>query len=89
MDQLRDDLLGDVQYESIVVGFAVSTAVAVSIGQAVWVVNAGYLASSALFVLPAWRTLDPLPVLDTMDGKFDDDDESLDSILDDPADAGE
>ena len=82
LDDLRSDMLGDVQYESIVVGFAMTTAVAVTVGQAVWVVNAGYLASSALLAVPAWRSIDPLPVLDSLDQKFDDDDESLESMLD-------
>ncbi len=82
MDELRKEMLGEVQYESIVVGFAVTTAVAVTVGQAVWVINAGYLASSALLAVPAWRSIDPLPVLDNLNQNFDDDDESLDSMLD-------
>ncbi len=36
---------------------------------------------SMLSSLPAWRLVDPLPVLGSLEGDFDDDDESLESLV--------
>jgi len=55
----------------------------VSIGYVVWVVRSGAIFASMLTALPAWKLMDPLPVLATFDDSANDDGESLESIVDD------
>ncbi len=56
-----------------------------SVGYVIWIARSGVLLSTALSSLPAWRFIDPLPVLSQ--GKaglgldFEEDDESLESII--------
>ncbi len=49
----------------------------------VWTVWSGYLITSVLSMMPGWRFLDPLPVLDQEEDEDADDQESLASLLDD------
>jgi hypothetical protein len=54
-----------------------------------WLVRGGALVASALSALPAWRILDPLPVLsrvsdDDEDEADDDDDQAIASFTDEP-----
>ena len=60
---------------------------AVSVGQAVWAIRAGYMTSTLLSTMPLWRTIDPLPVLEYLDGNAAQggDSESLQSIIEDAA----
>ncbi len=83
LDTFRDDLLSDDHYESLIVGAAVGAAVAMSIGQAVWLLRAGYMASTLMSTMPIWRSIDPLPVLEYLEGDQDQqaDSESLQSII--------
>jgi hypothetical protein len=48
----------------------------------IWTVWGGYLATSLLSLMPGWRFIDPLSVLDC-DDPITDDKESLASLLDD------
>ena len=57
-------------------------------GYAAWTIRGGYLLSSLLSTLPAWRMMDPLPVLDSfqpLDDKRkhanDKNNESLEDII--------
>jgi hypothetical protein len=51
----------------------------------VWLLRGGVLLSTVLYSLPAWRSLDPLPVLERADGESDDEsddgDDSLESMV--------
>jgi hypothetical protein len=48
--------------------------VSLSVGYLVWLVRGGILLSSLLSALPAWRMLDPLPVLARVGDDEDDED---------------
>jgi hypothetical protein len=53
-----------------------------SIGYVIWLVRGGALMSSLLASIPAWRIMDPLPILGRMgDDEVDSDDESLDAMI--------
>ena len=53
-----------------------------SVGYVVWLARGGMLLASLLSSMPAWRAIDPLPVLANFrDDDEDDDDESLDSLV--------
>jgi len=53
-----------------------------SIGYIVWLLRGGVLLSSVLTSLPAWRMIDPLPVLNTSSDTDNTDDESLEDLVD-------
>ena len=48
-----------------------------------WLIRGGVLMGSYLSALPAWRVLDPLPVLSRVDEEAEEDDEALDAVTDD------
>ena len=60
---------------------AISTGV--SIGYVLWLVRSGVLLGSVLTSLPAWQTLDPLPVLDAFrrGGAGGDDDDEVERVF--------
>jgi len=45
-----------------------------------WLIRGGVLMGSYLSALPAWRVLDPLPVLSRIDDDVEDDDDALDGV---------
>ena len=58
-------------------------------GYIAWLLRGGILLSSVLSSLPAWRMIDPLPVLNKMHDETESDDESLESMVDSNAEADE
>ena len=84
LNELRDDVARDLLFQQGAVGstFAVSTGL--SIGYVAWLTRGGILLSSVLSSLPAWKLIDPLPVLARLGGDDDedqDDDDSLESLV--------
>ena len=57
---------------------SVATGAGMSIGYVLWLLRGGLLLSSLLSSLPAWRFVDPLPVLGRL--QDDDDDQDDDSV---------
>lgn len=51
-----------------------------SVGYVVWMLRGGVLITSLLAQMPAWRIVDPLVVLESLD-KSDEDDESIGSLV--------
>ena len=60
----------------------VTVSTGVSIGYIVWLIRSGAIIGSVLSALPAWRAIDPLPVLGSFEGGEDDDSESLQQMVD-------
>ena len=69
------------ELDTQVVASAITVSTGLSIGYIVWLVRGGLLVGSVLSSMPAWRWIDPLPVLSNLDGSLDDDDESLQSMV--------
>ena len=61
-------------------GSAAATSASLSIGYILWLLRSGYLVSSVLATLPMWQSVDPLPILASMND--DEEDESLDEMID-------
>jgi len=51
------------------------------VGYLLWLIRGGTLMGSVLSSLPAWRLVDPLPVLGSLGDDLDNDDESLESMV--------
>jgi VCBS repeat-containing protein len=89
LDRLRESMKSEIELEHRVVGSAVAVGTALSVGYVIWLLRGGLLVTSLLSSLPAWRYVDPLPVLGRLQGEEDDDDESLESMVSSSHDAQE
>lgn len=63
-------------------GTAVATTASISVGYIMWMLRGGYVLASVLSTMPVWQNIDPLPVLAALDAADADDDESLESMID-------
>jgi type IV secretory pathway VirB2 component (pilin) len=83
LDRLREEMHDDAQFAQSVVGSTFAMTTGLSIGYVLWLVRGGVLLSSVLTSLPAWRFIDPLPVLayTATRSKEEQDDESLESLI--------
>jgi Cadherin-like len=79
----RDESNKAVKFDQNIVASTTVVSASLSIGYVIWLVRGGALMSSLLASVPAWRLMDPLPILGSMgDGENDDeDDESLDAMI--------
>ena len=60
---------------------AIATGTSLTIGYVAWLIRGGVLVSSLLTSMPAWRLLDPLPILGNVKSRGSDDDDSLESMV--------
>ena len=68
--------------DHMVVGSSIAVSTGLSVGYVLWMIRGGVLLSSVLSSMPAWRLVDPLPVLGFLDDEDDDDhDDSLESLV--------
>ncbi|MDO8263426.1 MAG: hypothetical protein Q7T21_09375, partial [Gallionella sp.] len=86
LDQLREHITADAEGEKHIIGASVAVGTGLSIGYVLWLLRGGVLLSSLLSALPAWRFIDPLPVLGRLKEDNDEDDEagedeSLESLV--------
>ena len=89
MDTAKDQMTSEVKLK-IAAGTATATSVGVSAAYLIWLVRGGSLLSSLLSLFPAWKTMDPLPVLESYENsrksrkrRSETDKESLESLVDD------
>ena len=87
LDLLREEIVSDPYAKTVSVGTATVVTTTLSVGYILWTLRGGYLVASLLSTLPAWRLVDPLPILENMDfspgsGKPESDDETpFDAII--------
>jgi hypothetical protein len=82
LKQVRDDVLNVAALDRGVVASTIGVSASFTIGYVLWLVRGGVLISSLLASLPAWRMVDPLPVLGSLGNKSkDNDDKSLDELI--------
>ena len=82
LDLQRETLREDLISIERVTQTTVTVSTGVSIGYIVWLIRSGAIIGSVLSALPAWRAIDPLPVLGTFEGGDDDNSESLQQMVD-------
>jgi Domain of unknown function (DUF4347)/Cadherin-like/Right handed beta helix region len=71
-----------IQLDKNVIASTTAVSTTLSVGYVIWLVRGGALLSSLLASIPAWRAVDPLPVLGTMaETEQDQDDDSLDAMI--------
>jgi hypothetical protein len=83
VQKVGDDAKQTLKLDRNVVASTTAVSAGLSIGYVIWLVRGGALLSSLLASIPAWRVMDPLPILGSMgeDGEQSDD-ESLDAMID-------
>ena len=76
----------NITLSNTIIGGTSAISTGLSVGYLIWTLRSGILMSSLLSSLPAWRFVDPLPILE---GKInqDDDQESLESLIESSAEA--
>ena len=86
LDLLRDEISNDFDLQQAQIGSSIAVSTGLSIGYVVWLIRGGVLVSSMLSALPAWRFIDPLPILAFGGSEEDEDQESLETLVQsDPA----
>jgi hypothetical protein len=87
MDAADDKLISDRKL-NVVAGSATAASFGASAAYVLWMLRGGSLLSSLLSILPAWQSMDPLPVLDNFESRkrrktrMKSDLESLESMVD-------
>jgi parallel beta-helix repeat protein len=82
IQKARNDAENSIRLDKNVVASTTAVTTTLSIGYVIWLVRGGALLSSLLAALPAWRAVDPLPILGTMaENEEDQDDDSLDAMI--------
>jgi hypothetical protein len=87
LDRMQDEMKLDLFERTLIVGVATTLTATLSVGYLLWTLRGGYLVASMLSTMPAWRWIDPLPILDGYDNSRRDkqgaeaDEESLESLV--------
>lgn len=84
LDRLREETRARARMEATLVGSMVALSTSLSVGYVLWLIRGGLLLASLLSSMPAWRVIDPLPVLARFKERpkeGDGNEESLDSLL--------
>lgn len=82
LDTQRDEIERQSDLMKTLVGSSAGISTGLSVGYLIWLIRGGTLMGSVLSSLPAWRFVDPLPVLATLGDVTHEDSESLESMVD-------
>lgn len=82
LDHLRADVQEELDLDRTITISVAGVSLGLSLVYVLWLIRGGVLMGSYLSALPAWRVLDPLPVLSRVDDEVEEDDEALDAITD-------
>ncbi|MBC7372823.1 MAG: hypothetical protein H7323_02380, partial [Frankiales bacterium] len=82
LNRLREGVQDDLQLDRSVTISVAGVSLGLSLVYVLWLIRGGVLMGSYLSALPAWRVLDPLPVLSRVDEEAEEDDEALDAVSD-------
>ncbi len=78
---MQDQIDSSVSTTTLTIGATVTATTSITVGYVVWVIRGGILLSSVMANLPMWRLMDPMAILNAVDGA-EEDDESLESMVD-------
>ena len=68
--------------DTLLAGISVALSAGISVGYIVWLLRSELLLASVLSAMPAWRLVDPVPVLNSVsDADHDESDESLSDLV--------
>ena len=81
LDGIHDEVKSEDIYYTGIVGSTIAVTGSLSVGYVIWMIRGGVLMSSILSSLPAWKMIDPLPILAEDSENNSEDDESLESMV--------
>lgn len=81
-DSLRANVQEDLDLDRTMTISVAGVSLGLSLVYVLWLIRGGVLMGSYLSALPAWRVLDPLPVLSRVDEDTEDDDDALEAAAD-------
>ena len=81
LDRLREQTQARAHSEHKIIGVSAVLTGGMSAGYVLWLLRGGVLLSSLLTSLPAWRIVDPLLVLAKRDRREEEDEESLETLV--------
>ncbi len=80
---IQDDIVQEAATGEALAGTTMAVSAGVSVGYLAWLTRSGVLLGSVLSAMPAWRLVDPLPILQKLaEADPDADEESLQSLVD-------
>lgn len=82
LDAAQEDIIALSELEVMLVGSSVAVTSGLSVGYVLWMTRGGLLIASLLSSLPAWKLIDPIPVLARFGLDDEDAGESLGSMVD-------
>ncbi|MCA9174879.1 MAG: tandem-95 repeat protein, partial [Planctomycetales bacterium] len=82
LDKAHDKMVSQAETRTLVIGTSAVAGSVLTVTYVMWLARGGYMLSTLLAQLPAWRLIDPLPILDRLSVSIDDD-VSLEEMLDD------
>ena len=65
LEEFRNELADNGRSLTFAAGSVAILSMAATAGYVIWSIKGGYLLASMLSQIPAWRFIDPLPVIDT------------------------
>ncbi|HZV55613.1 MAG TPA: cadherin-like domain-containing protein [Rhodocyclaceae bacterium] len=88
LDQVQDKIRQQLSLDKAMVASTLAVSTGLSVGYVLWLIRGGVLLSSLLSSLPAWRLIDPLPILGHLNRRKDAgaEDDSLEGMLKKAAD---
>ncbi|HWJ00322.1 MAG TPA: hypothetical protein VNU96_15010, partial [Burkholderiales bacterium] len=75
LDRMRDDMGEQTELEHWMSGSMAVGSFGLTVGYVLWLLRGGALIASLLSSLPAWRLIDPLPILSRVDEEEDADED--------------
>jgi hypothetical protein len=75
LDRMRDDMDQQAEFQHWMTGSIAVGSFSLTVGYVLWLLRGGALIASLLSSLPAWRLIDPLPVLSRVDDEEDGDED--------------
>ena len=80
-DRQREEMVEQIANTQTLIGSSFTISSGLSVGYLLWLIRGGTLMGSVLSSLPAWRLVDPLPVLGSLGDDYGEDDESLETMV--------
>ncbi|MCA9125481.1 MAG: DUF2341 domain-containing protein [Planctomycetales bacterium] len=82
LDTLQENIQEDLSFEEVVMDSVRAVTGSLTVGYVIWMVRGGVVASTLIAQLPAWKYLDAMVVIANVQVADQDDDDSLESIVD-------
>lgn len=81
LDRNRQQMESEANLPEILLGNTAAITSSITVGYLIWLIKGGQVLAALMANLPAWRLIDPLPILSTMIDEEEGDDDSLESIV--------